>query len=299
MTSTDIRKIDKRDLQSLITNNIVTKSNEVHELFNSTKLENKILLCCEGPSDVKVYGPIFNKDYVFIKPFGTCNNLPLFIEKLTEEFGNRIIAIKDADFDYLNKKTYTCKNLFLTDTHDLETMLFDADVEDKLYFSYLHNDESLGKSFSIVSDVMQHLEDVSYLKWMNSAENLALNVSCISFSEENYDGYSPVNIEKCIQKMRSIPDNNVKCGDIKKSYSEFRNNHECNDLKLLVNGHDLCSVIALYLKFHDSTDGNVNETRVSSIAISAYNMEKFSKTALYQKLLEWADINNKILFYAQ
>ncbi len=90
-----------------------------------------IFVLVEGETDVRVYGRIFqNNEYRTVVSNGKDNAIQALM-LLEKEGAKDVFAIADADFDRLNSKDYEDHNIFLTDYHDLESMILNSPAFEK------------------------------------------------------------------------------------------------------------------------------------------------------------------------
>lgn len=277
-----------KDLQFATT--LTTEENTIRMLFNSPTMENKILVIIEGDSDRKLFGCFFNLDNIKFHLHGSCDGMPSLLKNLNNDFIDRCIAIKDADFDNLNNVVYTeLPNLFLTDAHDIEMMAFDENAENKI------NSEFLGNKYaSCVSDVINDLQWVSYLKWFNISNHICLIVNNFANLDDIYDGFHIIELEKCCNKIDIVRANNGKCPDLFSKVTNFRKNMSTNDVKNLTNGHDVCTALSIFTKAH--LGQTVGKEYIASFIRAAYNFEAFKQTKLYCKIKQW-ELDHKLQLF--
>ena len=262
--------------------NTTTNLNTLKLLFNTQDLNNKILVIVEGADDKKVYAWHLSSETFYIYVYGTCDNYSKLVEELNREHHYDFFAIKDADFDILNNVEYSCDNLFLTDTHDLETMLIkdNEDFESKLRIEY-----DIDFSESFILKCIHWLSFLSYLKWYNNKHELKLNLKCISLGNI-FNGNNPIDKEKCIEELHKDQENRGIFSDAHiQSLAEFISNNKEIDEWQLINGHDLCKAIAQFIKYN--ANKQVSHETISKLLRMNYAPEKFHETYLYKKIHNW------------
>ena len=267
--------------------------NTIRFLFNSPKTKGKTIVLIEGSTDKKVYSFLFNLEKVYLHVLGSCNSIEEILKNLNTKYKDEFFAIKDADFDWLNKKNYKYSNLFITDTHDLETMMVLSipEINKRLCCDFFE-----GKNKNIISKVIKDLKYLSLIKWFNSFYNFCLDVNCININLI-YDGKKQVKAEQCIEKLYRKQSNEKKCPDILKKLRTFIKEKYQNEYLFnlkLVNGHDLFIAIAIYIRNYIKK--NINEEIVSQFCRAAYTLQYFRKTKMYRSIKKWAQLNNKTLF---
>ena len=143
----------------------------VKALFENEMNAEKVVVIVEGQDDVMVYGSFMREDRACIYPDGNCQKHFRILSSLNPYYGDRLLAIKDADFDRVESKSYCYDNLFLTDTHDLEGMILAGGLPE------LEGEDAVCCSMIEMEEIYAELEGVSYLKWYNHTKCLGINFS--------------------------------------------------------------------------------------------------------------------------
>jgi hypothetical protein len=96
------------------------------------------------------------------------------------------LAVVDADYCVLEGIHPDSPNLFLTDTHDLETMLLRSPALERVIVEYLPGDE-MEHAEDIAEAVRERLLKVGvpigYLRWISFRENAGLNLKSLQAEE--------------------------------------------------------------------------------------------------------------------
>ena len=279
--------ISNENIDNTVYNNytVNTKVNEIRLLFDSPKLHDKIMVIVEGKTD-KIYKYLLDDNKVYIKKNNSCDGLVSLITILNNELKDLIIVLKDADFDNLNNITYEeYENIFLTDTHDVETMMLSSEnVECKLSMEFLSGTER-----GYIKNCINKIDALSYLKWFNMTNHLNLITKDLAIGNI-FDGYSDVSLSDCETELFKEPKNRERCPNLLKDVQNFMKTHKTQDKWNLVNGHDLCVALKIYFHSKGAKSGDV-----SQCARMAYLMADFEKTKLCQKLTNWEIVHNKVI----
>ncbi len=259
------------DFEALHRDDCVTK---VMMLFSNEATEGNTIVIVEGADDNDVYDAFFDKGKTFIHPDGNCDNHIRILNELNGAYENRLIAIKDADFDRLNKKVYEYGNLFLTDGYDLEGMVLKNGMPDNL------NVDDRERCMGIDVEVLKReLMDISYMKWNNNVNGLHLTFdkSSVLLSIEDY--------------IKDVLENtsNGNIGYDKSVLDAFKSKHPTDDLDNLTNGHDLFEKV--YKCAHDAQKENFPKRDFFRRLRSSYSLESFSTTILYNNLNSWESMH--------
>ena len=109
---------------------IDVKVADVKSLFETHVNEGKVILVVEGSDDKEVYEKVTDAKNVCIYVDCNCDKHIVILNALNEQYGRRLLAIKDADFDRLEGRSHPFANLLLTDTHDMEGMIVEECLSD-------------------------------------------------------------------------------------------------------------------------------------------------------------------------
>lgn len=259
------------------------KVNEIRLLFASPKLHDRVLVIIEGKTD-KIYKYLLDNKNVYIKTNNSCDGLISLITILNKDFRDLIIVLKDADFDNLNNVSYKeYGNIFLTDTHDMETMMLSSEnVECKLSMEFLSGSER-----GFINNCITKLDALSYLKWFNMTNHINLITKDIKMGNL-FDGNSKISLNDCESEVFKNPKNQERCPNLLKEVQSFMKTHKTQDKWNLVNGHDLCNALTIYFQKKGSKSGNV-----SQCIRMAYLMVDFKQTKLYRQLTQWEITHNR------
>lgn len=249
----------------------------------------KVFVLIEGPDDEKIYRRFLDEQKVTFYVAKNCIFVVDLLRALKTNMAlkNRLIGIKDADFDHILHRSYPdLENLFLTDYHDIEMTILSEEFENSLKAEY-----KLPTPVLLVKKVAEDLKCLSYLRLYNELTVKDQEVEGINFNNltypELYDGKNTITMEHCLCHVKSKC-NNARLGHFPTTeiMETFKTDYENSDLKQLTRGHDLVS--ALQIRLHklcgkDSCGYN----GLCLILRSSCSREQFEKTALYHYLNEW------------
>lgn len=241
---------------------------DVKALFDTHVNDGKIVLVVEGPDDKEVYEGLTNSSSVCIYVVCNCEKHFVILDALNDRYGDRLLAIKDADFDRLEGKHYSYSNLVLTDTHDMEGMIVESSLS-----SLQGEDAELCQDIKL-ADIYSELEDISYLKWFNHCNHCGIN-----FSKTTLD----LNVESYFNTCVSNTNNTVSV-DLS-DVQAFKHAHQGVDKKELCNGHDIFDRI--YVRAHTAKVSNFAKKPFFRRLRMAYPKEQFLKTSLFKDIKAW------------
>ena len=241
---------------------------DVKALIDTHVNDGKILLVVEGPDDKEVYGELMDSASVCIYVDCNCEKHFVILDALNDRYGDRLLAIKDADFDRLEGKRHPYFNLVLTDAHDMEGMIVEASL------SSLQGEDFERCQGILLADIYSELEDISYLKWFNHWHHCGIN-----FSDTTLD----LNVESYFNTCVSNTNNTVSV-DLS-DVQAFKQEHQGVDKKELCNGHDIFDRI--YVRAHTAKVSNFPKKPFFRRLRMAYPKEQFLKTSLFKDIKAW------------
>jgi hypothetical protein len=217
------------------------------------------------------------------------------------KFGG-VLAIVDADFWRIDGIEYSRANLFLTDTHDLETMILHSPALEKLT-NELGSIEKIGAlTKKCGKDVRQILLDagvpIGYLRWISEKEGFYLKFEGLEFGKFIDDSTLLINATEMIKTVKNKSqkhDLDVEC--IEKSIQELIDNNY--DLWEVCCGHDLTGILSLGFRKALGSH-NAKEVAVDIIERElrlAYEEKFLLETNLYKSLKIWEENNQKFRIF--
>lgn len=256
--------------------------NTVRLLFRTHITKEKIVLLVEGYDDVNVFEKFFNQQQIQFYPVCNCDEIIRIVEQIETRYQNRLLAIKDADFDRLKGISYTqYPNLFLTDYHDAEMLMLSG--YGTVILAMLYNLDIT--KFPSFESLMKDIESISYLKLYNSIYDLRINFGKTDIAPF-YTGKAPLDYFAYTTKLFS------KSANIGKQVSDSTiinfacsRNYNVDGLLQLINGHDLFDVVYQVIRL--SYRQNLKKKAVANQMRKIYTWYRFKETSLYDSLNKW------------
>ena len=256
------------------------------EIWNPSNT-GKIAVIVEGEDDIKLYQKLFNKDSVFLY----CADNWYFVVEATKRlsaFQNRIIGIKDADFDSVLGIDYSSiPNLFQTDTHDAETLIINNEIINNLLMEYVGDIDD-----TLISNISEQLSWYSHLRLFNQVNQFGIRFKGFKigkiYSKPNYT----IDPDSFLQKVKEHGDNS--------KITNFPNKYDIENIKtaipiadplMLSNGHDLTNCIGIYLTGKTKGGGISGKDICRQLRIH-YNINIFKNTDLYKNIDNWSSQYN-------
>jgi hypothetical protein len=208
------------------------------------------------------------------------------------------LAIVDADFDVLEGKVFTSRNIFLTDTHDLETMILKSPALEKLLLemgSENKHDEFRKKRGKEVREAL--LEEglhLGYLRWASLRHGHALKFEGLNyraFTDLSTLTISPSKLIKTIKDHSRKPQ--LLDQELHQQIEAIRD--ETHDKWHVCCGHDVIGLLSVGLRKAIGSRRSWKEIEPEILERNlrlAYESAWFLDTRLYASIKEWEEINN-------
>jgi len=251
--------------------------------------EDKVVIAVEGDDDLRIDRKLFKKNVVIVPTQGKLKLISIERE-LFERYPRNLIGIKDADFDHLNGTPAPHDHIFLTDKHDMEMTMIDCEIIESILAEYISKDvdfENLCNGQKIINAISANLTEYSYIKWLNDIEGCSINFDVVSMSILGA-AERKVTIAYALDKLFENDANsrdevkNVSEHDV----SEFIAHHPCDNLDLLICGHDFCAALLEWMRKNGSKE-NLSRSGLERLIRLQYSPEKFHTTTLYNNIHAW------------
>lgn len=272
-----------------------------HDIANGIRMTRSqysgTFLIVEGKTaDLRVYRRFVDLEICQIIPAYGKENAIGALEILENDGFAGVLTIVDADFWRLEGKKLTSSNMFITDSHDLETMILKSPALEKLLVEY-------GSVKKIEKFTQQHSQDlrqvlldlgrsVGSLRWISLQRNLSLTFEDIVFSRfinQKMLVLDSIKMIRTVKNKSNRPDLDEK--DLQKGINEMINSdHDPWDL---CTGHDLVNILSLGLR-NTLGSNKVNDVQpelLEKFLRAAYESVYFFATQLYQSLKAWEHDN--------
>jgi len=276
------------------------KVTELRQLLSHEANEGKTVILVEGADDRSFYVHYVSEPHVVISVLNSCHFMPDILRRAKTDrvLSERVIGVKDADFDRILGKDYHLDNLFLTDTHDWETMTQTPESERNVTI------EALGRTETgVFTKVMDDLKNYSYLKLYNMAEICNKGKEGISFRDFSiskiYDGQDECEVAKCLSAVKGH-NNNARLAHFpgEDEIKAVKIAHPNPDPLQFTCGHDVIQGVVqrmIHLK-GASTDVGVKET--ARIFRTSFTKDMFQSTRLYQDIASWSLAHHAVVWAA-
>ncbi len=244
----------------------------------------------EGPTDERLYRKLFDLNYCKVEwvPGGNSKLEKCVIDLLP--LHSFIIGIRDADFLYFSNSSYTKKNIFLTDLHDIEmSMIAENDIFSAIIHEYLPNYQKK-EHLNIKSDIFKIVENLSLWKWINENESLEIPFKEIEFQNLISIENLSIDFEQyLIQLNRTLKKNGHSTTDFPLEQIEKLKSNNL-DYFQLTNGHDFLKALAEFLR-KKSKNNDLKAATLESVFRINFSYSHFKNTILYKETQKWEIAN--------
>lgn len=247
---------------------------DVKSLFDTHVNDGKVIVVVEGQDDKEVYEKVMDVNAVCWYIDCNCDKHFVILDALNGRYGERLLAIKDADFDRLEGTATSYPNMLLTDTHDMEGMIVTECLP------ALQGEDAVRCQGIELTEIYAELVDVSYLKWFNHASHCGIN-----FGDSALDLDIDAYFNDCVANT-----DNVITVTLADMYA-FKTAHLGVSIKELCNGHDIFERI--YIRAKAANVVNYAKKPFFRRLRRAYPKDKFVTTALFRSIKIWEVSNNQ------
>lgn len=275
-----------------------SKYNEIKMLMNKKAFKEKTFILLEGKTDIKLFRKLFDTTKVQLESLDGKYNVEKIIKLIAGENQGRIIGLSDADFDHLNNIPAKM-SVYLTDTHDTETLIIRSVGIDSIIAEYSTTDYHEGLTRKLLSESFIVAYEIGLLKLVNCRENYNLSFNKIDFErflvvknlKIEFNQYNF--IDEVINNSANV--NNQIHNDLTNKIEKLRKDEHCKFM--ICSGHDISQVISLIMSQKKvCINIPISSGDIESTLRISYGFNDFIKTQLYKNLQIWSLKYGKRLF---
>ncbi|RZP88574.1 DUF4435 domain-containing protein [Vibrio vulnificus] len=273
-----------------------SKYNEIKMLMNKKHYRNKVFVLLEGKTDIKLFRKLFDTKKVQLESLDGKRNVDTVINLMIDDGIDRAIGIADADFDHINN---TVSNLYLTDTHDTETMIIQKVGIDSIIAEFATENYHDGLSRNLHTKVFETAYEIGLLKMVNCLGDYGLSFKEIDFY--NFITINGLNVsfnqQDYINEVIHYSENvdYSQYDELLAKIDEIRFNDHCR--YMICCGHDVSLLISMIMSQRNlSIKIPLEQDEVESVLRVSYGFDDFSQSLLYSKISAWCASNDKHVF---
>lgn len=288
----------------------MARGRDVSAWVNACRMSNCSYLFVEGVSDECFWKKYINRDVINIQQVNGWENVVDCVRKFNDEsLHNYCIGIVDRDFEHIYPhKAITENNIFMTDYHDLEMMMYQSSALDSVLKAIDRKNKINWSYIEVLNHVFGITDKIGSLKLSSQKESLGL-----IFKKENRDHEFELpkyekfitnsgdyeSDDKLIKYIYDYSKSNKRTPEplpaIDRIITIFNESREMqHPSSHLSNGHDVSYVMPIVLerKFK-LKDKHVTIDTIVIALYAAYNMDLLKQTQLYQAINKWEIQQNK------
>jgi hypothetical protein len=267
-------------------------------LMNKKSFKEKTFILLEGKTDIKLFRKLFDTTKVQLESLEGKDNVENVVKSIVGENKDRIIGLSDADFDHLNNIAPQL-SIYLTDTHDTETLIINGVGIDSIIAEYATSDFHAGLNRKLLAESFSVSYEVGLLKLVNCRSKYNLCFKEIDF--ERFLTIKNLNvqfdqekfIDEVIHHNHSV--NPSHHPELANKIEELRKDELCKFM--VCSGHDMSEVVSMIMSQKRlCIDAPISPSDVESTLRISYGLNDFIKTQLYKNLQDWSVTHNKVLF---
>ena len=251
------------------------------------------ILIAEGPVDSRFFERFTDSNSCRITPAFGKDNAVGAIQILDRLGIDGVLAIVDSDFWKLEQTPSPSSNVFLTDTHDIETMILSSRALEQILAEF--GDQTKINAFPPIRECLLNCAvPIGALRWISSPYKDRLNLKFDGLVFGNFIDRKnlTINLDILISEIK-VNSNNTGLNDaiIKKNLASILTTG--HDRWQLCCGHDLVEILFIGLA------GNLSNQKFRGVSIQAFNAilrltydyAHFRTTQLYQSITAWQGVN--------
>ena len=284
--------------------NYITADNVANEIRMTRTQFSGVFLIVEGQTaDLPVYRRLVDPKLAQVTPAHSKDNALVALKILEDAHFPGVVAIVDADFWRLEELDPMSPNQFITDTHDLETMLLESPSLEKLLDEFGSEQKITNFTANNKTDIRQALltaaGPIGYLRWASQRSNLSLKFEGIIFSRFIDDETLHVDIRDLIRVVKNKSGrHDLSDDDLQDKINELADSkHSYWDICC---GHDLVCILSFGLRrtLGSNQHREVKPEVLEKFLRAGYESAYFSSTQLYRSLRRWETSNPQFRIFS-
>ena len=271
-----------------------------HDIANTVRMTRTLhkwaFLIVEGDTDARVYKRFVDETDCKVIPAHNKDNAVDVLKILENESLEGILVIVDADFWHLEGIKTNSENLFLTDTHDLETMIIsNTEVLEKVLSEFGSTNKMNQLRHPVIHLVLEATLPIGLYRWIasSSMDNLPLKFRDLPFENFLEIPKLKVNINKLLVEVKANSGNpEIDEASIKNKIKSLKKGN--HDPWQVCSGHDIVQILAIGFRFvfGNRKTGTLTAEVLEGMLRVAYEYPHFRLTQLYQSIENWEKTNS-------
>jgi len=276
---------------------LLTPVDIANEIRMTRAMHEGAFLIVEGDTDARFYKRMVDLGKCRIMIAQNRDNAVKIVTILQGDNFAGFLAIVDADFDVLEGAVLGSSNIFLTDTHDLETMMLKSPALEKLLLE-MESETKLDEFVKVLGKELREalLEEgmhLGYLRWVSLRHGHALKFEGLKYRAFMDLATLTINQSKLIKEVKNHSQKlHLSDQELQRQIEAIRD--ETHDKWHVCCGHDLIGILSVGLRKAIGSQRSHKEIEPESLKRSlrlAYESAWFRDTRLYASIKAWEGIN--------
>ncbi|MCU0547334.1 MAG: DUF4435 domain-containing protein [Oscillatoriaceae cyanobacterium Prado104] len=274
-------------------------ANKIRLLRTQSQYAGHSFLIAEGDTDARVWKNLVDSTKCSVEIAHNKDNAVKVLDILEKSNFAGVLAVVDADFWIVEGTVPSSPNLFLTDTHDLETMLLKSPALEKVLAE--HGSEAKIKLFAkdIRQTLLESAKIIGYLRWVSLKFNYCLIFEDLEFKKFVDDKTLVLDKSKLLQTVKNKSQKlGLDDGAIQQQMDSLTKN--THDMWYVCCGHDMICILQVALcKALGSCNSKQVEPQILEKDLRlACESAYFRETKLYTAIEHWEKTNHpfQVLF---
>ncbi|MGE4275422.1 MAG: DUF4435 domain-containing protein [Candidatus Methanomethylophilaceae archaeon] len=272
-----------------------------NEISMRRSLEKGAFIVVEGVTDYRLYGKFSDPQECRLAIAYSKSNVQMTVKEMVKDREDDLVSgIVDADYDRLNG-VHRSLPIFLTDTHDVETMIFRSQALENILWEYGDQDRlrefQEKRGLDVRSVLLETCYPLGILMHLSLKNNYELNFRDL----DHCDFIQPSTLSMDLEKM-------VDCVYARSNFTKERKKVIMRDLRnemgkrydpwQVCRGHDMVDVLIMGFKhiFGSYNSRSLNHGSLSGSLRLAYHQEHFQETELYSALEGWGQDRGQVVW---
>ena len=267
---------------------------EIKLLRDDANYRGSILLV-EGETDANFFASLFANNNVLIRWMKGKSNTLRLAQILDDDNCDGFVAIVDADFWYLDGVPQLGSNVFITDLHDLDIMIFSSPAFQKVIREYFSTSalERLERVFGDLKvALLNSVKQIGYFRWVNDKQRLGIRFRNVSDQSDVMHWVELFIVTELRFEVDAVLVSLCRTNSRLRRRLKAELEHDdinSYDALILCNGHD---VMQATCKLINTNGRQIVRDRVDVKDVErsfrlAYEMQFFKRTNLYNSLVQW------------
>lgn len=290
----------------------MAEGRDVSAWINASKMSGRTYMFVEGVCDECFWKKFIDRNSILIQQVNGWENVVACVQRFNEEtLDSYCFGVIDSDFEQIYPhKSIAIKNIFMTDLHDMEMMMYQSDAWDSALKAIDKRNRITVSSQEILNHVLSITDRIGYLRLSSLKNNLRLVFKKENRNHEfelpkyekviNSDGIYAGD-EKLIKYIRDFSDSRrtsesilsvIEITDIFQNVclEQYPSGH-------LSNGHDVTYVMDYILRSkYKLKEKYISIDSINIALFAAYNIDLLKQTNLYALISNWEKIYSKSIF---